>query len=102
MCRITQSWLRSAGIGYDQLVIERASHHGRRGHNRFEDASKGLVKYFVEDDPANAAILAEYCEMVFLVAQPYNAVPIENGRILRVDSWGEIVQHIRRADLAPS
>jgi len=98
---ITARWLSKHRIPYDKLVIERANTDTKDLRtlkaNRFAIAKKRHFRAFVEDDLPNARRLADTCEIVFLIDQPYNRCEAEAlpGNVLRVNSWNDIYRTMR-------
>ncbi len=86
---ITAEWLTRHAIPYDKLTIEK----GTDGEEtRFAAARDGKIQAFVEDNPEYATALAQDCERVFLIDQPYNqalkiALP---PNVVRVRTWEDI------------
>ena len=105
---ITKYWLRSCGIAFDSLLVERGNENiiytRRRYENRFNYARRKRIRFFVEDDWIKAIKLSYLCDVVFLVDHPYNQTaegdPSRHadesiiGRlpanIVRVKSWLEL------------
>lgn len=105
--RITEKWLQDRGIAYDRLVVERGNVHvadpRSKGRNRFRLAEELEIRVFVDDDLAKARKLAEICEVVYLIDQPYNQADDLPNNLIRVgkwndstrDAWAELKRHIR-------
>jgi uncharacterized HAD superfamily protein len=109
---ITKYWLRVNGITYDSLLVEKGNENivysRGRYENRFNYAKRKKIKFFVEDDWVKAIKLSYICDLVFLIAHPYNRgtdedpVRHENeaviGRlpanILKVESWNQLKKTI--------
>jgi uncharacterized HAD superfamily protein len=103
--RLTILWLRYYGFDYDKLIIEKGNEDATdpKGHfrNRFQFSRKKRIRYFVEDDLEKAVKLSFICDVIFLIDHPYNALGKYEGtvipsNIIRVKSWNEVYQHIRR------
>ncbi|MEW5815103.1 MAG: hypothetical protein AB1798_06865 [Spirochaetota bacterium] len=103
--RLTILWLRHYGFKYDNLVIEKGNEDitDPRGNfrNRFQLSRKKKIRFFVEDDLEKAVKLSFICDVVFLIAHPYNESARFGGtsipsNIVRVKSWNAIYRHIRR------
>jgi len=97
---ITKCWLKRNKIEYDDLVIEKGSEDvpDPRGEyrNRFNISRGKSIRFFVEDDPQKATKLAYICDVVFLMNHPYNKHVILPKNIIRVKSWNEIYQWIKK------
>jgi len=101
--RITEEWLARHDFHYDKLIIEKGNIHTTaplkkiRTHNRFVISSKKQIRVFVEDDIEKAHKLANICDLVFLIDQPYNQfegdLPMN---VLRVSTWDELYDTIKR------
>jgi len=65
--------------------------------NRFYYTLKRPYRYFIEDDIDNAIKLANNCEYVFLLDQPYNKRKNSKlpDNIIRVKTWNEIKYKIK-------
>lgn len=96
---ITTSWLRRHGFRYNRLTVEERNFTIFRAkvkyRNRFRIAAKGQYRFFVEDDLHKALKLSHFCEVVFLIDQPYNQTNSLPPNIVRVQEWKEIVHHVR-------
>ncbi|MCU0641584.1 MAG: hypothetical protein MUC35_05795 [Candidatus Margulisbacteria bacterium] len=79
--RQTKEWLNKHGFPYHEL------HHARE-LTKFKKA-RGC-ELFVEDNLAEAEILADHCRTVLLVDQPWNRRPTAKKNIVRVKDWAEI------------
>lgn len=107
MTDVTTNWLDKHGVLYDQLVVERGNVHvadpRSKGRNRFRLAEEWEIRVFVEDDLFKARKLAEICEVVYLIDQPYNQADDLPNNIVRVgkwsdstrDAWVELKRHVR-------
>ena len=99
MTSITKDWLRRHGFVYDKLVVERGNIYvadvRSHGHNRFRFAEVKELRIFVEDDLSKARKLADICDIVYLIDQPYNQTTDLPNNIVRVKNWTGIKQHIR-------
>ena len=90
-------------IRHHRLIIERGNTHtaDRKAltRNRFEIARRHKIRLFVEDDLPKARKLAESCEVVFLIDQPYNQCDPSSlpSNILRVKSWKDVYAKVRTA-----
>jgi hypothetical protein len=109
---ITKYWLRANGIAYDSLLVEKGNENivysRGRYENRFNYAKRKKIKFFVEDEWVKAIKLSYICDLVFLIAHPYNlgteGNPLRHenetiiGRlpsnIMRVDSWSSLKKAI--------
>ena len=107
IAKITQKWLRLNGIKYNKLIVENNYKKG----NRFVDAQRGMIRFFVEDDLMKAKRLANYCDLIFLIRQPYNRKETNEENIsknwkeigdsevpknvLYVDGWNDIFKYIK-------
>lgn len=73
---ITNYWLRSYGITFDSLLVERGNENiiyaRGRYENRFNYARRKQIRFFVEDDWIKAIKLSYLCDVVFLMDHPYN------------------------------
>jgi uncharacterized HAD superfamily protein len=105
---ITRYWLRSRGIAFDSLLVERGNENivyaRGRYENRFNYARRKRIRFFVEDDWIKAVKLAYVCDVVFLMDHPYNQTAEDDrskhadasviGRlpanVVRVKSWLEL------------
>lgn len=112
LCQITKEWLKRHNFKYDNFFFEKGNDYSSdpRGkfRNRFYIARKKKIRFFVEDDFEKAIKLSYVCDVVFLYSHPYNKpqpdLPVEKNRIrkeipsniIRIDTWDEIYQHIRR------
>ncbi|NKB32624.1 MAG: hypothetical protein GKR91_05950 [Pseudomonadales bacterium] len=101
MKKITKRWLKSEGIRYKYLRIERGDVHvadtRSKLKNRFTASRLEQIRFFVEDDPIKAKKLSRICEFVYLVSQPYNKeLQFEfPPNVRRVDSLEEIRIDVR-------
>lgn len=109
---ITKDWLKRYGIIYDKIIFEEGNDFSSDPrisyNNRFNWARKKKIRFFVEDDIEKAVKLSYACDIVFLFSQPYNeacrdlSAEINRVRedipsnVIRVKTWDEIYQHIRR------
>jgi len=98
--RITKLWLHEHGFEWDNIMIEKSNKYAtdRQGrmHNRFSVSKAKKIRFFVEDDPTNAAKLAFICDFVFLIDHPYNQTTDQMPRnVIRVDSWQEIMREMK-------
>lgn len=112
---ITKSWLESNGIKYDQLIIESGNTDISETtfsifkkvfwrpkvkrvitRNRFQISKRKNIRYFVDDDPNIINKLANICDYVFVMHQPYNSKSTFPQNVIRVRSWFEIFDHIRK------
>lgn len=98
---ITRIWLSANGFSPHSVLFERKNGRFARFatpmSNRFYEARKRQIRFFVEDNPENANKLAPICDVVFLLDHPYNRDD-ENSNlsnVLRVFSWDEIYKKIR-------
>ncbi|MGE4421664.1 MAG: hypothetical protein AB7D39_05150 [Pseudodesulfovibrio sp.] len=102
MDKMTKQWLDYQKIPYKKLVIEKTNKHKYVSKyfekNRYTHAQKYNIRYFVEDTLENALKLAETCDVVFLIDHPYNQTSTLPYNVIRVHSWGEIVDFIRYYD----
>jgi uncharacterized HAD superfamily protein len=109
--RLTIDWLKSKGITYSKLYIERSSIDYPGAKHQFFGMILGIARkkylnrfyytfikpyrYFIEDTPENAIKLSNNCEYVFLFEQPYNRNTDElPHNVIRVSSWEEIKDFI--------
>ena len=99
MTKVTKTWLEKNGMNYDRLVVERGDVHvadpRTRSHNRFRLAEEKEIRIFVEDDLRKALKLADICEIVYLINQPYNQADNLPNNLIRVPDWDAIRRHIR-------
>ena len=99
MTSLTRDWLKANGFTYDRLVVERGNVHvadpSARFNNRFQIARQSEMRLFVEDDAVKATKLANVCDIVYLLNQPYNAAATLPANVIRVESWNAIKAHIR-------
>ena len=109
---ITIKWLRDNKIPFKKFVLEKGNDHSsdpRCGiNNRFYVSQRNKIRFFVEDDYEKAIKLSYICDIVYLISHPYNeqndSLPDEinilrrnlPSNIIRVKTWDEIYQHIRR------
>jgi uncharacterized HAD superfamily protein len=97
---ITRCWLTKYHFAYDRLMIEQGSDtvSDPKGkiRNRFYMASKQKFRFFIEDDPEKAAKLAYVCDVVFLIKQPYNLTQKMPENVVRVDTWEDLYQNVRK------
>lgn len=111
---ITKVWLAANGLTHDGLTVEKGGdkipYPRGKFKNRFNLSKKCGFRFFVEDDWEKAVRLAHTCDVVFLLDQPYNTSSVMRrdsgedskpsvlpGNVLRVYSWQEIVQFLRRS-----
>lgn len=98
---ITRYWLDQNDIPFDKLLVERGNENvsDPKGQfrNRFWQAKKRTIRYFVEDDLEKAIKLSFICEVVFLIDYPYNRMSSDRlpRNIVRVAGWKEIYREIR-------
>jgi uncharacterized HAD superfamily protein len=98
---ITRRWLRRAGIPYHKLIVERGNTDTpdpqSRSRNRFVLSRNHRIRAFVEDDLTKARKLAQVCEVVFLIDQPYNKCNEASlpNNVVRVDGWPQVFQIMR-------
>jgi uncharacterized HAD superfamily protein len=94
--KLTEEWLESCGIKHNELIVEHENTCETDSEilrlNRFAQARLTPLPIFIEDDLSKARKLANTCEIVFLINQPYNqaeddAIPFN---IVRVNGWKEI------------
>ena len=98
--KVTKDWLKKHEIQYDKITIESGSEYTPNprmwSKSRFQSARKGNYAYFVEDELPKAKKLAEFCDIVFLLDQPYNQSGENNEEkiknMIRVKDWEEIYQ----------
>jgi len=97
---LTRQWLKNNSFAFDKLVIETENTDTRDPHghtrNRFVISQEQNIRIFVEDDLNKALKLADICELVFLLDQPYNQVTELPKNVIRVNSWREVEQFLRR------
>lgn len=97
--KITKAWLVEHGFKYDRLVIEKggedAADPSSHVLNRFYASRIVPIRYFVEDDLTKAKKLAFICDVVFLIDHPYNQTDELPNNIVRVQSWDELLHHMR-------
>ncbi len=84
--RQTKQWLAGQQIPFHEL------HHAREFH-KFKKA--GGCDIFVEDNLEESEILAEHCEKVFLMDQPWNRRAPKHGNIVRVAGWAELQSQVK-------
>jgi len=98
--RITETWLKRYNFLYDKLIIEKGNTNTTCSNiltkNRFIWSSKKRIKYFIEDDLIKAQKLANICDVVFLFDQPYNNSRKLPHNVIRVNSWNQLYNLIRR------
>jgi uncharacterized HAD superfamily protein len=105
---ISRYWLRSRGIAFDSLLVERGNENivyaRGRYENRFNYARRKRIRFFVEDDWIKAIKLSYVCDVVFLMDHPYNQAaegdPSKHAdasiigklpaNVVRVKSWLEL------------
>ena len=95
-----KAWLERELFPRDKLIVERGNVEARDPlfftKNRFVVSAKREIRGFVEDDPNKARRLADVCEIVFLIDQPYNRDAADIPRnVVRVKGWTEICQYLR-------
>jgi len=100
---LTKTWLREKEIPYEKLIIERGNTDSRdplfATRNRFVISARKEIRAFVEDDLNKARRLADVCEVVFLVDQPYNQLlggELLPKNVIRVKEWMDIYVYLRR------
>lgn len=111
---ITRYWLKSVGIPFDSLLVERGNENlaYTRGRyvNRFSYAKRKKIRFFVEDDWVKAIKLAYICDIVFLIDHPYNHAESSTSakhhdkhtigelpaNVVRVTSWLEIKKFVNQ------
>jgi uncharacterized HAD superfamily protein len=90
------------GLKYHALMIEKGCEDvgdpAMQVYNRFYACRTHPKKYFVEDDLVKAKKLANICDVVFLMDQPYNQPQAEElpKNIVRVSDWKEILIPMRQ------
>jgi len=97
--KISRKWLKTNGFKVDKLVVEVGNADARarsRKRNRFSLAQQRNVRVFVEDDLNNALRLADICEAVLLYDHPYNQATELPNNVVRVTSWQQIGDFVRR------
>lgn len=77
----TRDWLKLNYIHYHEL------YHMKEG-TKFKK-SKGC-DFFIEDNPDECEILADYCPKVIILDHPWNQRPLKKPNIIRVKNWQEI------------
>ena len=105
---ITKYWLRTRGIVFDSLLVERGNENiiyaRGRYENRFNYARRKRIRFFVEDDWTKAIKLSYLCDVVFLMDHPYNRSADDDPfthahasvigklptNVIRVKSWLEL------------
>lgn len=93
---ITRKWLIENGFGSPKLYIKTGGAGWFAGIDRLAMARRKKIRFFVEDDLANAIKLSPLCDVVFLIDQPYNHTQQELPQnILRVGSWGELYDEMK-------
>lgn len=97
---ITRNWLKDNGIKFSRLYIEKGNDNTTdpriKIRNRFNLARKKKLRFFVEDDLTKALKLSYFCEVVFLIDQPYNYTYKDlPPNVLRVKSWEELYRRMR-------
>jgi uncharacterized HAD superfamily protein len=91
--KLTKEWLKNNNVPYDKLTIESGSEDTPNPKfflkNRFQYARRGNYSIFVEDEVEKAKKLAQICDIVFLINQPYNQGDdlILEKNIIRVGGW---------------
>jgi uncharacterized HAD superfamily protein len=99
--KITEEWLDNNTIPYDKLIVESGNVDiditlmEMLYSNRIISSKREQIKVFVEDDLNKAMRLADICEIVFLINQPYNQESKLAKNIIRVKSWVDIYHYIR-------
>jgi uncharacterized HAD superfamily protein len=79
----TEYWLRAKGLPYDQLHFNDDKH------------ALGIAYHaFIEDRHEHAHRLAGTGTPVYLLTRPWNAAPLAHPNVRRVNSWGEILNHL--------
>lgn len=97
--QITEDWLKEKGIPFDRLYIEKSSigsydYHDRT-NNRLDVCIQENITYFVEDDLNKANELADICNVVFPLDQPYNqSLTKIKSNIFRIASWNDLYKSI--------
>ena len=87
--RQTKDWLNHHSIPYHQL------HHAKE-FNKYKKA--GGCDVFVEDNLEECEVLADHCEKVFLMDQPWNRRRPGRNNIIRVADWRELKQLLARSN----
>lgn len=59
---------------------------------------QGGISFFVEDETEKAKKLAQICDIVFLIDQPYNQEELPEN-IIRVTSWERLYQELGKFTL---
>jgi len=97
---ITMVWLYQHDIKYNKLIVELGGEDipdpSTKYRNRFYHSRKKPYKFFVEDDPIKASQLAYFCDIVFLIKHPYNESSEVPKNVIKVDTWNEIYQYIKK------
>lgn len=81
--RQTKEWLDRHSIPYHQL------HHAKE-FNKYKKA--GGCDIFVEDNLEECEVLADHCETVYLMDQPWNRRQPKRSNIVRVAGWHELAR----------
>lgn len=98
----TKKWLKEKGISYKKIKFEKGNYNkpislfDAQYKTRYYYSKKYKIRYFVEDDLRNAERLSHICEYVFLINHTYNENPNLPYNVIRVDSWKEIAEIIKR------
>lgn len=106
---ITRKWLKKENIVYDKLIIEKGNDYSSspslKFKNRFYYSKKKKIRFFIEDEPEKAIKLSFICDVVFLMARPYNKENLTSvktnlrnhfpSNIIRVSDWDEIFRYIK-------
>lgn len=102
MKKETKRWLKRVGIKYKKIRFEKGnidrpvSSIHLKYWTRFYFAKKYKIQYFVEDNTNNAIKLSHICEYVFLFDHLYNRTENLPYNVIRVSSWKEIFDWIKK------
>ena len=100
--RLTKKWLKTNEIYYKKIKFEQGnidmpiSLCSSKYRTRFFYARKFRLKYFIEDNAYNAEKLSHICEFVFLINHPYNENINCPYNVIRVNSWKEILEFVKK------
>lgn len=93
---ITLKWLKSHGFTPKKVLVNIGKRRfWTRETDRFKVARAENIRFFVEDDLANAVRLSDTCQVVFLIDQPYNPSDELPPNVLRVESWEDLYERMR-------
>lgn len=98
----TKKWLKQNGIVFKKIKFEKGNYDNPispfsiKYKTRYYYAKKYKIRYFVEDSLRNAEKLSRVCEYVFLIDHPYNQANNLPYNVIRVSTWQDILEWIKK------